>query len=68
MLCMTFAHCCVSYGCTRNYTGDVLNFGLAKEQYAASHPEQSARLRFVIVGDDVAVGQSQGAIVGRRCI
>jgi dihydroxyacetone kinase len=50
----------------RNYTGDVLNFGLAKEQYAALHPEKSERIKFVIVGDDVAVGRAQGAIVGRR--
>ena len=51
---------------SRNYTGDVLNFGLAKEQYAAQHPEKSQRLKFIIVGDDVAVGIEQGKIVGRR--
>ncbi|KAF8159508.1 dihydroxyacetone kinase [Crassisporium funariophilum] len=50
----------------KNYTGDVLNFGLAKEQYAAMHPEKAERLKFVIVGDDVAVGKAQGKIVGRR--
>ncbi|KAK1219666.1 hypothetical protein PQX77_017617 [Marasmius sp. AFHP31] len=50
----------------KNYTGDVLNFGLAKEQYAALHPEQAERVKFVIVGDDVAVGRTQGSIVGRR--
>lgn len=50
----------------RNYTGDVLNFGLAKEQYAALHPEKAERIKFVIVGDDVAVGRAQGMIVGRR--
>ena len=50
----------------RNYTGDVLNFGLAKEQYAALHPEKAERIKFVIVGDDVAVGRTQGMIVGRR--
>ncbi|KAI0077705.1 dihydroxyacetone kinase [Panus rudis PR-1116 ss-1] len=50
----------------KNYTGDVLNFGLAKEQYAALHPEKADRARFVIVGDDVAVGKTQGKIVGRR--
>ncbi|KAI0788772.1 dihydroxyacetone kinase [Abortiporus biennis] len=49
-----------------NYTGDVLNFGLAKEQYAALHAEKSDRAKFVIVGDDVAVGKTQGKIVGRR--
>lgn len=51
---------------TRNYTGDVLNFGLAKENYAASHPDKIDRLKFVIVGDDVSVGRAQGSIVGRR--
>ncbi|XP_006461851.1 hypothetical protein AGABI2DRAFT_222826 [Agaricus bisporus var. bisporus H97] len=49
-----------------NYTGDVLNFGLAKEQYAAMHSEKANRVKFVIVGDDVAVGRTQGKIVGRR--
>ncbi|KAG5645704.1 hypothetical protein DXG03_005399 [Asterophora parasitica] len=50
----------------KNYTGDVLNFGLAKEQYAAVHPEKAEQVKFVIVGDDVAVGKTQGSIVGRR--
>lgn len=50
----------------RNYTGDVLNFGLAKEDYAASRPDKADRVKFVIVGDDVAVGKTQGKIVGRR--
>ncbi|KAI0084466.1 Dak1 domain-containing protein [Irpex rosettiformis] len=50
----------------KNYTGDILNFGLAKEQYAAIHPEKSNRVKFVIVSDDVAVGRTQGKIVGRR--
>ncbi|KAF8074735.1 dihydroxyacetone kinase [Lyophyllum atratum] len=50
----------------KNYTGDVLNFGLAKEQYAALHPEKAERVKFIIVGDDVAVGKTQGSIVGRR--
>ncbi|KAJ3569259.1 hypothetical protein NP233_g5175 [Leucocoprinus birnbaumii] len=50
----------------KNYTGDVLNFGLAKEQYAALHPDKADRVKFVIVGDDVAVGRTQGKIVGRR--
>ena len=45
-----------------------MNFGLAKEQYAASHPGKSDRVKFVIVGDDVAVGRSQGKIVGRRYV
>ncbi|KAF9006083.1 Dak1 domain-containing protein [Cyathus striatus] len=50
----------------KNYTGDVLNFGLAKEQYAALHPEKADSVKFVVVGDDVAVGRQQGSIVGRR--
>ncbi|KAF8582747.1 dihydroxyacetone kinase [Ramaria rubella] len=50
----------------KNYTGDVLNFGLAKEQYAASHPEKARRVKFLIVGDDVSVGRTQGGLVGRR--
>lgn len=50
----------------RNYTGDILNFGLAKEQYAAQHPDKADRVKFVIVGEDVAVGKTQGKIVGRR--
>lgn len=50
----------------RNYTGDILNFGLAKEHYAASHPDKIDNIKFVIVGDDVAVGRTQGSIVGRR--
>ena len=55
-----------SNGSPRNYTGDILNFGLAKEQYAAQHPDKADRVKFVIVGDDVAVGKTQGKIVGRR--
>ncbi|KAJ3538802.1 hypothetical protein NMY22_g5013 [Coprinellus aureogranulatus] len=50
----------------KNYTGDILNFGLAKEQYAARHPSEADKVRFVVVADDVAVGRSQGQIVGRR--
>ncbi|KAI1793554.1 dihydroxyacetone kinase 1 [Ganoderma leucocontextum] len=50
----------------KNYTGDILNFGLAKEQYAALHPGKASNVKFVIVGDDVAVGRTQGKIVGRR--
>jgi len=51
----------------KNYTGDVLNFGLAKEQYAAEHAgKKSDKVKFITVGDDVAVGKTQGSIVGRR--
>lgn len=39
---------------------------MAKEQYAAQHPEKADRAKFLIVGDDVAVSKSQGKIVGRR--
>ncbi|GAA5983615.1 hypothetical protein JCM10908_000353 [Rhodotorula pacifica] len=46
------------------YTGDVLLFGLAKEQQAVTNPDRPFRL--TIVGDDVAVGRSQGRLVGRR--
>ncbi|KAL1747587.1 Dak1 domain-containing protein [Schizophyllum fasciatum] len=50
----------------KNYTGDVLNFGLAKEQYAALRPDKADKVKFITVGDDVAVTRSQGKIVGRR--
>jgi dihydroxyacetone kinase len=45
-------------------TGDVLLFGLAKEQHAVTHPGYPTDL--VIIGDDVAVPRKQGALVGRR--
>lgn len=51
----------------KNYTGDVLHFGLAAEQVRASlTEEENARVRVIVVGDDVAVGRSQGGLVGRR--
>ncbi|EMD38913.1 hypothetical protein CERSUDRAFT_81702 [Gelatoporia subvermispora B] len=50
----------------KNYTGDILNFGLAREQYSAQHPDKADKVKFVIVADDVAVGKTQGKIVGRR--
>ncbi|KAM0754935.1 dihydroxyacetone kinase 1 [Meredithblackwellia eburnea MCA 4105] len=46
------------------YTGDVLLFGLAKEQHAVTNPDQPFRL--TIVGDDCAVPRKQGSLVGRR--
>lgn len=63
-----FKYCCIRsvHQFHRNYTGDVLNFGLAKEQYAARYPDKADRVKFLIVGDDVAVGRTQGSIVGRR--
>jgi dihydroxyacetone kinase len=39
---------------------------LSKEQYSALHPEKADRIKFVVVGEDVAVGRTQGNIVGRR--
>lgn len=48
----------------KRYTGDVLLFGLAKEQSAVIDPKHPVRM--TIVGDDVAVGRKQGALVGRR--
>ncbi|KAK9895068.1 dihydroxyacetone kinase [Cystobasidium minutum MCA 4210] len=46
------------------YTGDVLLFGLAKEQSSVTNPDHPVKM--TIVGDDVAVGRKQGALVGRR--
>lgn len=45
-------------------TGDVLLFGLAKEQHAITHP--SSPVELVMIGDDVAVPRTQGKLVGRR--
>ncbi|KAI9678674.1 MAG: hypothetical protein M1817_005731 [Caeruleum heppii] len=47
-----------------NYTGDVLNFGVAVEKAKASGLD----VRMVVVGDDVGVGRAKGAKVGRRGI
>ncbi|PPJ58223.1 hypothetical protein CBER1_10214 [Cercospora berteroae] len=47
---------------TMQYTGDVLNFGLATE-FAQS---RGIDARFLTVGDDVSVGRRQGDKVGRR--
>lgn len=46
------------------YTGDVLLFGLAKEQANATNPDYPVAL--TVVGDDCAVPRKQGALVGRR--
>ena len=48
----------------RNYTDNIL-FGLAREQYTSLHPNKAGCIKFVVVGDDVAVGRSQGEIVGK---
>ncbi|KAI0848621.1 dihydroxyacetone kinase [Daldinia vernicosa] len=47
-----------------NYTGDVLNFGLAVEKAKAD----GLNVEMVIVGDDVGVGRERGGKVGRRGI
>lgn len=47
-----------------NYTGDVLNFGMAVEKARASGIE----VDMVVVGDDVGVGREKGGKVGRRGI
>ncbi|GAA5894307.1 hypothetical protein JCM5296_005133 [Sporobolomyces johnsonii] len=50
---------------TKNYTGDVLQFGLAKERWAATHLGEDT-VRMITVGDDVAVPRSQVVLTGRR--
>ncbi|KAF2278639.1 dihydroxyacetone kinase [Westerdykella ornata] len=47
-----------------NYTGDVLNFGMAVEKARASGVD----IDMVVVGDDVGVGRAKGGKVGRRGI
>ncbi|KIX04461.1 dihydroxyacetone kinase [Rhinocladiella mackenziei CBS 650.93] len=49
---------------TFNYTGDVLNFGLAAEKAKA----QGVKTEFFAIGDDVGVGRAKGGKVGRRGI
>ncbi|KAI8054085.1 Dak1 domain-containing protein [Syncephalis plumigaleata] len=46
----------------KNYTGDVLSFGLARERAAA----EGIKVEMVVVGDDCAVGKKKGGLVGRR--
>jgi len=48
----------------KNYTGDVLNFGIAKERWIAQRNTDA--IKMVIVGDDVSVGKEQGKLAGRR--
>lgn len=45
-----------------NYTGDILNAGLAITRATAA----GYKVRFIAVGDDVAVGREKGGKVGRR--
>ncbi|KAH6649079.1 Dak1 domain-containing protein [Truncatella angustata] len=47
-----------------NYTGDVLNFGMAVEKAKAV----GIKAEMVVVGDDVGVGREKGGKVGRRGI
>jgi dihydroxyacetone kinase len=47
-----------------NYTGDVLNFGMAVEKARA----QGVQVDMVVVGDDAGVGRERGGKVGRRGI
>ena len=47
-----------------NYTGDVLNFGVAVEKARAA----GVPIEMVIVGDDVGVGRAKAGKVGRRGI
>ena len=45
-----------------NYTGDVLNFGMAVEKARVA----GKKVEMVIVGDDVGVGRAKSGKVGRR--
>lgn len=47
-----------------NYTGDVLNFGMATEKAKAAGIDAN----FFAVDDDVGVGRTKGGKVGRRGI
>lgn len=46
----------------KNYTGDILHFGLVAERAKS----EGFNVELVIVADDVAVGRTQNAMVGRR--
>ncbi len=47
-----------------NYTGDVLNFGVAVEKAKAA----GVKVEMIVVGDDVGVGRAKAGKVGRRGI
>ncbi|KAL4867560.1 hypothetical protein BDV12DRAFT_119147 [Aspergillus spectabilis] len=49
---------------TMNYTGDVLNFGMAAEKSRAA----GIKTEFFAINDDVGVGKLKGGKVGRRGI
>lgn len=46
----------------KNYTGDILHFGLASERAKAA----GMNVELVVVEDDVAVGRTKNGLVGRR--
>lgn len=46
----------------KNYTGDILHFGLVAERAK----RDGYNVELVVVSDDVAVGKTQNAMVGRR--
>lgn len=46
----------------KNYTGDIIHFGLAAERAKAA----GLKVEMVAVGDDVSVGKKKGSLVGRR--
>ena len=46
----------------KNYTGDMLNFGLSVEKSRS----RGNNVRMVVVGDDVSIGRSNNKMVGRR--
>ncbi|CUS24593.1 LAQU0S17e02564g1_1 [Lachancea quebecensis] len=46
----------------KNYTGDIIHFGLAAERANAA----GIKVELVAVGDDVSVGKKKGSLVGRR--
>lgn len=48
----------------KNYTGDVLHFGLSAERARALGID----CQVVVIGDDVAVGREKGGMVGRRAL
>lgn len=49
-----------------NYTGDVLNFGVAVETAKARYPDM--KIEMLVIGDDVSVVRSRAGRVGRRGI
>ncbi|KAI8132688.1 hypothetical protein DUD61_003646 [Geotrichum candidum] len=50
----------------KNYTGDVIHFGLAAERVRASSDGAAGGVEVVVVDDDVSVGRAKGGKVGRR--